>query len=292
MSSPSARRLAKNLNIDLTSLEGSGPNGRIVNADVLTAAGSKETAQPITSVTPPSSYPEYLDTPLSALRHAIIKNLGKTKPLVPEYSVSITADVTQLLAIKDKLNSVSKGDYKITFTDLIIKVTCKVLKIVPELNSHFIGDAIRTYNPVNISIAIASDSGLYAPVIKNADKLSLLEISSSVKALSKKTREKKLSPSDLSGGTFSLSNMGMFSVESFNSIIVTPQVGILSVGAVTNKYEPSNIDEKSGNISSFVSKKCMTFTLTSDHRAIDGHIAAKWIQNLKNVIENPYNLLL
>lgn len=193
----------------------------------------------------------------------------------------------KLLKMREEFNAKSFGTYKITVNDMIIKASCALLKRMPEMNSHFNGDSTRQFKSVNICIAMAADEGLYAPVLKSADELGLIEISSGVKELAKKTKAGKLSQQDLTGGTFTISNLGMYHIDSFNSILVSPQVGILSVGIVKKVLEPCEDDPEKFTIANYAN-----FTLTADHRAIDGHVGAKWLYEFKKIIEDPQSMLL
>ena len=279
--SPLAKKLAKDRNIDIKSISGSGENGRIVKFDI---ENYKETTKQETVVSSASktSNDNFTEVNHSQMRKIIAKRLSESKFSAPHYYLNIELDMSETITFRKQCNSIPET--KISFNDIIIKACAVALKINPSVNSQWFEDKIRYNNFVNIGVAVGVDDGLIVPVLKNADKMSVAEISKSVKDLAAKAREKKLSPDLMEGSTFTISNLGMFGIESFTSIVNPPNSVILSVGAIVEKPVV-----KDGQI---VVGNTMKLTLACDHRVVDGLTGAKFLQSLKPLIENPLSMLI
>jgi len=298
-SSPLARRLAQQNGLDISTISGSGPRGRVVKRDV-DAAIASGTDKAVPASAPVSSasqaapatvddpifalMPEFDATPHSNMRKAIASRLTESARDIPHFNISMDVEIDALLALRAKLNAHDGADYKISVNDLIVKITALALKRNPAVNAAYTADAILRFNRVDMSIAVAIDGGLITPVIKDVGAKGLAEISMETKELATKARDGKLRPEEYQGGTFTISNLGMFGVKSFNSIINPPQGGILSVGAGALRPVVKN--------GALGMATVMSLTLAVDHRCIDGTPAAAFMQDLKAIIEEPYQLML
>ena len=262
--SPLARRLAQEKGIDLGSIQGSGPDGRIEKDDVLRAAQSR----PAAPAPAPSTTGEVLS--LSAMRKAIIRTVTRSKQEIPEFSVTMQMEMAAAFRKKNDLKAAGKS---ISVNDLILFATARTLTAHPDLNSLLEGDSLRR-REINLGFALGTDDGLYIPVIRRADKLSIEEIAAITVQFGAKAEKKQITEEDLSGGTFTVSNLGMFGVESFTAIIVPSQAAILSVGAVVDQLCR---DDNGG----LTWRPMMAATLTLDHRVADGVAAARFLRDLK-----------
>ena len=259
--SPLARRLAREKGIDLASIQGTGPGGRIEKDDVLRAAAVEAAA--------PSS-PEIV-VPLSTMRRAIARRVSHSKQETPDFSVTMALDMTAALQRKKELQAAGKH---VSINDLIIFAVSRTLTAHPDLNAQLEGDSLRRHREINIGLAVGTDDGLYVPIVRRADRLSLEEIAAETQRLTAKVEQKQLTAEDMAGGTFTVSNLGMFGVESFTAIIVPPQTGILSVGCVVDRPVRGAGDRLAW-------QPTMAATLTVDHRVVDGLGAAKFLRDLK-----------
>ncbi|WNJ98402.1 pyruvate dehydrogenase complex dihydrolipoamide acetyltransferase [Thalassospiraceae bacterium LMO-JJ14] len=303
--SPLAKRMANMEGLDLSQLSGSGPHGRIVKRDIekalsegtgKAAAGSAAPSASATSGTvaavPPAGIdaamlellPEFESVPNSSMRKVIAKRLTASARDIPHFNVTADIDIDRLLSLRKELNGRDGADYKISVNDFVIKAVALTLKRQPDCNAAYTDDAILKFSRADISMAVAVDGGLITPIIKDAGSKGLATISAEAKELAGKARDGKLQPQEYQGGTFSISNLGMFGVTSFNSIINSPQGGILSVGAGEQRAVV-----KDGAISIAT---IMTVTLAVDHRCIDGAAAAAFVQELKGILEDPLQLML
>lgn len=255
--SPLARRLAKKSSIDLSLIKGSGPRGRIMSRDLagLTFSGNEEGLSPI--------------------RKIIATKLQQAKRDIPHFYVNQAVDVTKLLSTREKLK-----EQGITVNDLIVKACALALKEHPNVNSGFDGvkNVILRFQSIDISIAVDVEAGLITPIVFEADKKALPELSSTIKGLVKKAKDGKLLPAEFQGGSFSISNLGMFGITSFNAIINPPQGAILAVGGAQERLKMVN-----GTVTAYQE---MVVTLSVDHRVIDGAAAAKFLKTLKGLLEN------
>ena len=216
------------------------------------------------------------------MRKAIAKRLSESKFSAPHYYLNVELDMSETIAFRKQCNTIP--DTKISFNDIIIKACAVALRNNPSVNSQWFDDRIRYNNYVNIGVAVGVDDGLIVPVLKNADKMSVAEISTTVKEMAGLARDKKLTPEMMQGSTFTISNLGMFGIESFTSIINPPNSVILSVGAIIQKPVVKDGEIVVGNT--------MKLTLACDHRVVDGLTGSKFLQALKPLIENPLSMLI
>ena len=279
--SPLAKKLAKDKNIDISSIKGTGENGRIIKSDI---ENYKEpTFQAATQTTlATEDIHDFKEVGHSQMRKVIAKRLAESKFSAPHYYLNVELDMSETIAFRKQCNTIP--DTKISFNDIIIKACAVALRNNPSVNSQWFDDRIRYNNFVNIGVAVGVDDGLIVPVLKNADKMSIAEISSSVKELAGLGRDKKLTPEMMQGSTFTISNLGMFGIESFTSIINPPNSVILSVGAIVQKPVVKEGEIVVGNT--------MKLTLACDHRVVDGLTGSKFLQALKPLIENPLSMLI
>jgi pyruvate dehydrogenase E2 component (dihydrolipoamide acetyltransferase) len=280
--SPIAKKIAHEKGIDLSSLKGSGPMGRIVKIDVLRAAErvvGKETA-PIA----PSPYGKTI--PLKGIRRIIAKRMTESFQNIPHIYLSLEIDMTACLALREQLMEEieKRAKVRLTLTDILVKVAASALKDHPIINSRIEGDQICLLEEINIGVAIALQDGLIVPVIRNADRKSLAEIATTLRDLTQKAREEKLSLEDVGGGTFTLSNMGMLGIDKFNAIINPPECSILGVGRTVEKPVVQGGEIKI--------KPMAWLSLSSDHRIVDGATAALFLNHIKKLLENPTLLLI
>jgi pyruvate dehydrogenase E2 component (dihydrolipoamide acetyltransferase) len=265
--SPKARRLAAEHGVELTNLRGSGPDGEILATDILSAAHEPATGSTANS--------------LSTVARLMAERTTQSWTTVPHFFVVREADATTLREARDKLAPIVHSSYgiKLTYTDLLAALLARVLAKHPRLNASWTGDTIRENPDVNIAIAIAVDDGVVAPVIHKADTSDLGKVALQLHQLTEKTRHGKLHATDLSGGTFTISNLGMLGIDAFSAVIVPPQAAILAVGRILDRVVA--VDGHPAI------RPMMTLTLSSDHRVVDGARAAKFLQDLAQAIENP-----
>ena len=272
--SPLAKRIAQEHSVDITALSGSGPMGRVVKKDVELAVGSAPVASPKIFTTK--------EIPLSMMRKTIAKRLLESKVTVPHFYLTVEINMKRAIDFRTSLNS--SGDIKISYNDIVVKAVALALRQNPNANSSFAGDKIIQHGRVDISIAVATDEGLVTPIVRNADMKGLAEISSEVKELARKARERKLKPEEFTNGTFTISNLGMFDIENFAAIINPPEGAILAVGSIVEKPIVENGQITPGHT--------MKVTLSCDHRVIDGAVGAAFLQSFKRIMENPAMLAL
>ena len=231
-----------------------------------------------------SLLPEYEAVPNSSMRKIIASRLTASARDIPHFNVSADVEIDKLLAARKDLNGREGADYKISVNDFVIKAVAVALRRCPDVNAAYTDDAILKFKRADVSIAVAIDGGLITPIIKDAASLGLREISTRAKTLAAKARDGKLAPQEYQGGTFSISNLGMFGIKSFTSIINQPQGAILSIGAGEQRAVV-----KGGELAIAT---VMTATLAIDHRCIDGATGAKWLQVFKSIVEDPMAMLL
>jgi len=279
--SPLAKKLANDKNIDISAIQGTGENGRIIKSDI---ENYKETVvQPQVQPTIASlDNQDYSEINHSQMRKVIAKRLSESKFSAPHYYLNVELDMSETIVFRKQCNAIP--DTKISFNDIIIKACAVALRNNPSVNSQWFDDRIRYNNFVNIGVAVGVEDGLIVPVLKNTDKMSVAEISKSVKEMAALARDKKLTPEMMQGSTFTISNLGMFGIESFTSIINSPNSVILSVGAIIEKPVVKDGEVVVGNT--------MKLTLACDHRVVDGLTGAKFLQALKPLIENPLSMLI
>ena len=289
--SPLAKKIAKEKNIDLSSVTGTGENGRIVKEDLQNIEASKisvssEISSPPVDVSEKkpvfSGDEEFTEVQNSSMRKAIAKNLSESKFSAPHYYLSVEFNMDNAIAFREQYNSIP--DTKISFNDIVVKACAIALKAHPQVNSQWYDDKIRLNNYVNIGVAVGIEDGLVVPVIKNADLESLHSINSMVRDYAVRAKSKKLRPDEIEGSTFTISNLGMFGIQEFTSIINQPNSAILSVGSIVKK--PVVINDK------VVVSNTMKLTLACDHRSVDGVTGSLFLQTLKGYIENPVTILV
>ena len=274
--SPLARKIAELENINLAGLHGSGPHGRIVKSDVLNSEKATSSSGRIVR-----NSDEYRVVPNNNVRKIIAKRLLESKQTIPHFYLSIECNIDRLLDARQGLNS-SFGDdknKKLSVNDFVIMAVAKALKTVPEANASWDEIATRFYNNVDISVAVAVDSGLITPVLRNADQKDILKLSAEMKELAKRARENKLTPEEFQGGGFTISNLGMYGIKNFSAIINPPQSCIMAVGA-SSKRPVVNGDQ-------LTIATIMDITLSCDHRVVDGAVGARFLAAFKQYIEQP-----
>ena len=291
--SPLARRLAGDAGIDLTAVAGSGPRGRIVKKDVeaAIAAGPDPAAVAPAIAGGPTpapagdlpGMPGYDAIPHSMMRKTIARRLTESKQTAPHFYLTVDCRIDELLDLRKKLNA-NANDYKLSVNDLIIRAAALALKEVPEANASWFEDAVRMWHTVDISVAVAIEGGLITPIIRGAEGKGLKAISSEMKDLAERARVGKLAPEEYQGGTFSISNLGMFGIKEFSAVINPPQGAILAVGA--GEPRPVVVD------GALAVGTVMTCTLSVDHRVVDGAVGAAFMQVFKGLIEEPLKMLL
>jgi pyruvate dehydrogenase E2 component (dihydrolipoamide acetyltransferase) len=280
--SPLARKVAADRGVDLAQVQGSGPEGRIIVRDLenapATAAG--RAAEPPSRRTATAGE-AYSDVPLTQIRKTIAKRLSQSLGPIPTFFLTTDVDMSRVWEARTALNA--SGDTKVSFNDIIIKATALALKQHPACNAWWQDDHIRYWNEVHISMAVAIEDGLITPVIRDADLKSMREIGTEAKELAGRARDRKLKPEEYTGGTFSVSNLGMFDIDQFTAIINPPECGILAIGSITEQPVV-----KDGGI---VPGKRMRLTMSCDHRVIDGATGAAFLKTLKQMLENPLALV-
>lgn len=284
--SPLVRRLARERGLDLTLLTGSGPNGRIVRRDLdaLTVSASPEPSSTDgrdgNEAGPPSSF---TDTPHTGMRRAIARRLTESKSTVPHFYLVAHCRVDDLLALRARINE--QPDMRVSVNDLVIKAVAAALHEVPHANAIWTDVATRQFSDVDIAVAVAVDGGLLTPVVRDAHRMPLSALSMAVRDLAERARSGRLKQSELEGGSFSVSNLGMYGTTEFSAIINPPHAGILAVGAAAR--QPVVEDDGSLAVATI-----MTVTLSADHRVLDGAIAAQWLAAFQRRIENPVSILI
>jgi pyruvate dehydrogenase E2 component (dihydrolipoyllysine-residue acetyltransferase) len=294
--SPLARRLAQQAGLDLSQVSGSGPHGRIVKADIEAAANGGAAARapagrgaPAARPAPPPSGPTpYHLAPLSTMRKVIAKRLTEAKQTIPHYYLTVDCEIDALLRGRAALNAQSpekgEGAYKLSVNDFVIKAVATALKKLPAANASWSEDGIIMYDRVDISVAVAIPAGLITPIVFDAANKGLIQISQEMKLLAQKAKDNKLKLEEFQGGTFSISNLGMFGTKEFAAVINPPQAGIIAVGAGEQRPVVKN-----GQLAVATVMSC---TLSADHRVIDGALGAELMATFKKLIEEPLGMLL
>ena len=300
--SPIARRLAEENDLDYTRIQGTGPNGRIIKMDVEAAMAGRQ-AVPVAPAAPavptpvevpapapapaPVEAAEEIEIPLTSMRRTIAKRLSQSWLTSPHYYVTSVIDTGKLADLRRQINEYAEKDptpVKVSFNDLITKAVALALLRMPQVNVSFAEDHLVQKKQVHVGMAVALEQGLIVPVIHDADKRTVLDIARESHRLAEAARTGKLHPDDLTGGTFTISNLGMFDVDSFTAVINPPESAILAIGSITPT--PVVVD---GQV---VVRDRMKVTLSSDHRAIDGATSARFLQEVKRLLEEPFGLLL
>ncbi|WP_426990926.1 pyruvate dehydrogenase complex dihydrolipoamide acetyltransferase [Cupriavidus sp. 30B13] len=284
--SPLARRLAAQRGLDLAALRGSGPNGRIVKRDVEQAA-----AAPAPASAPPLAPRAQANTPATAafteiphsnMRRTIARRLGESKSTIPHFYLTADCRMERLLALRAEINAAAPR--KISVNDFIVRAVAVALREVPAANVGWTDAAMRQYHQADIAVAVSTDAGLITPIVRAADQKPLSRISEEIADLAARARASQLRPEEYQGGSFSVSNLGMFGVSEFSAIINPPQAAILAVGATQAVPVVEDGELRAGQV--------MRCTLSVDHRAIDGALAAQWLAAFKRLLENPLAMLI
>jgi len=312
--SPVAKRLAMEKGIDLANVPGTGPGGRITKEDV-ESFKRVEVISPVSAATvpppaspappappapmpraampppppppPPPAGAQYTDLDLSNMRRTIAKRLSESKQTIPHYYLSVDVNMDAVLALREELNKGGAGQYKLSVNDFVVKASALALQRVPECNSQWMDTFIRQFNNVDISVAVSTEGGLITPILFDADKKGLRSINQDVAMLAEKARNKTIQPHEFVGGTFSISNLGMFGITNFSAVINPPQSCILAVGGTQERLIPDPSSEKG-----YRSSKLMSVTLSCDHRVVDGAVGAQWLKEFRNYLEKPNTMLL
>ncbi len=279
--SPLAKKMAEDKGILLNNISGSGENGRIIKKDIENYQSSSSGVANV-GVFVPSGQEKIEDVTNSQMRKVIARRLGESKFTAPHYYLNVEFDMENAIAFRKQFNSLP--DTKISFNDIVVKASALALKQHPQVNSQWFDDRIQLNHHVHVGVAVAVEDGLVVPVVEFTNEKSLPQIGSEVKDYAVRARQKKLTPQEMDGSTFTISNLGMFGIESFTSIINQPNSAILSVGAIVEKAVV-----KDGKI---VVGNTMKLTLACDHRTVDGATGAQFLQTLKGYIENPVTMLV
>jgi pyruvate dehydrogenase E2 component (dihydrolipoamide acetyltransferase) len=298
--SPLARRIAAERGVDLGAVAGSGPEGRIVARDLETATAAAP-ARPGPSATPPPltrhpwagtrpASPPYSDAPLTQIRKTIAKRLSQSIGPIPTFYLTSEVDMERVWEARESLREAGQREsgeaakaIKVSFNDIIIKAVAMALRLHPACNAWWQDDHIRYWNEIHVSMAVAVEEGLITPVIRHADQKILREIAAESHDLATRARERRLKPEEYTGGTFSVSNLGMLDIEEFTAVINPPEAGILAVGRIAEKPVAHN-----GGVSI---RRRMRLTMSCDHRVIDGATGAQFLKTLKGMLENPLALV-
>jgi pyruvate dehydrogenase E2 component (dihydrolipoamide acetyltransferase) len=270
LATPLARAVAADLGVDLATVAGSGRGGRVRRADVEAAATPADV--------------DVVEVPLSGMRRVVARRLVESMRSAPHFYLTTVVDAEALLAFRAELNHQLGGDRKVSLNDLVVKACATLLRANPELNVSFAGDRLLRHRRVHVGIAVAVDGGLVVPVVRDADRKTLTQLAREARGLIGRAREAKLTPEDLGGGTFTVSNLGMFGVEQFTAVINPPEAAILAVGAAL----PEPVATQDGGVQ--VHRR-LRVTLSIDHRALDGATGAGFLQQLKAALEHPLQIV-
>jgi len=282
--SPLAKRIAADKGIDLGSIKGSGPRGRIVKVDVENAKAGGVVAPSASAAPQMLGDASYTEIPNNNIKKITAKRLLESKTTVPHFYLTVDCQLDNLLAARKGINDAANGDYKVSVNDFIIKAVAMAMKAYPAVNVQWTDEATLQFDRADISVAVATPNGLITPIVKAAETKGLKAISEEVKDLAGRAREGKLKPEEFQGGTFTISNLGMFGVKEFAAIINPPQSCILAVGAGEQRVVVENGD--------MVVRTVMSCTLSTDHRTVDGAVGAEFLQYFKRFIENPVGMLV
>ncbi len=297
LASPLAKRMAAQAGLDLALITGSGPRGRIIKSDieaVIAAGGTQDSAEipvpevavhaPVPTTVPAAPGDQFELEKLSSMRKVIARRMMESKQQAPHFYLTVDCELDALLALRKELNDKADGAYKLSVNDLAIKAAAIALMKVPDANVGYSEDGIRRYKNADISVAVASEKGLITPIIRNANGKGLAAISIEMKELAQKANDGKLMPEEYQGGSFSISNLGMFGVKQFDAVINMPQGCILAVGA--GEQRPVVKD------GALAIATVMSVTISVDHRAVDGAVGAQFLAAFKSLIQDPMTMLL
>lgn len=280
VASPLAKKLAEEKGIDIQTVAGTGDGGRVVKRDIDHYTPYVPAAPSFASV--PAGAESYTDVPNSQMRKAIAKTLSASKFSAPHFYLKMEVDMDNAIAARNAINA--SGDVKISFNDMVIKAVAAALRRHPKVNADWLGESIRYNNHIHIGVAVAVDEGLVVPVVRFADTKGISQLGAEIKDLAGRARDKKIKPEEMQGGTFAVSNLGMYGIEDFTSIINPPNGCILSVGQIKQTPVVKNNQIVPGNV--------MKLSLSCDHRVVDGAIGSAFLQTLKQLIENPVMMLV
>ncbi len=285
-SSPLARRLASERGLDLASVQASGPNGRIIRRDVenapAAAASAGQSVSRSVAASAAQSGADFEDVPLNNIRKVIAKRLSESIGPIPTFYLTVELDLTRVMEMRGAMAELG-DEFKVSVNDVLLKAIAVALSQHPEVNAHWLGDRIRYFNRVHLGMAVATDDGLIVPVIWDADRKGMSQISREAKELAKRARDRKLKPEEFTGSTFSVSNLGMFGIDQFTAIINPPEAAILAIGTGEDKLVVVDGEP--------VVRKRVRLTMSCDHRVIDGAVGAKFLQTLRRLVENPLMLV-
>ncbi len=294
--SPLARRIAGEAKLDLAGITGSGPRGRIIKADVekaIAARAAAPAAAPAEAKPAPTPAPAapgaapYVEVPNSTMRKVIAQRLTQSKRDAPHFYLSINCNIDALMAMREELNARTpegEGAFKISVNDFVVRAVALAMRAYPDVNCSWTDEAIRYYQTVDVSVAVATPNGLITPVVRNADQKGLAQISNEVRVLAKKARDGKLMPEEYQGGGFTISNLGMYGISDFAAVINPPQSCLLAVGAAEKRPIVKDGALAIGTV--------MSCTMSTDHRSVDGAKGAEYLQVLKKLIEDPLRMML
>jgi pyruvate dehydrogenase E2 component (dihydrolipoamide acetyltransferase) len=282
--SPLARRLADEMGVDLSHVSGSGPGGRVVKRDVEAARGAGASAPPPATGWAPDAA-EFEDVPTSQMRKTIARRLVTSIGPVPTFYLTVDVDMGRVIEARQSINAMlERSGTKVSINDIVLKAVAAALRQHPNCNAQWHDGFIRRFNAVHLGVAVAVEDGLITPIVRNADRKGIVQIGNEVRELAGRAREKKLTPEEYTGATFSVSNLGMFGIHEFTAIINPPEAGILAVGGVEDT--PVAVD---GQV---VVRPRMRITMSCDHRVIDGAQGSRFLQTLKGMLEEPTAILL
>ncbi|KFV51838.1 hypothetical protein N341_00932, partial [Tyto alba] len=289
--SPLAKKMAAEKGIDLAQVKGTGPDGRITKKDVESFVPPKASAPaieavPATAAVAAAPVGTFTDIPISNIRKVIAQRLMQSKQTIPHYYLSVDINMGEVLVLRKELNQEVSDNIKLSVNDFIIKASALACLKVPEANSSWMDTVIRQNHVVDVSVAVSTPAGLITPIVFNAHIKGLASISKDVVSLATKAREGKLQPHEFQGGTFTISNLGMYGIKNFSAIINPPQACILAVGSSEKRLVPAD-NEKGFDVASV-----MSVTLSCDHRVVDGAVGAQWLAEFKNFLEKPVTMLL
>lgn len=297
LASPLAKAMAAEAGLGLEVFGASGTGGRVTRADVEVYLEELANAPAPAPVVEQAAVPaaaaaatetgSWTDIPMSNVRKIIAGRLLESKQTIPHYYLSIDCCVDQLLETRATLNGMADGAYKLSVNDFIVKASALSMQHVPEVNSSWMDTFIREHHTVDISIAVSTDNGLITPIVFDADRKGLAAIGNDVKELAGRAREGGLQPHEFQGGTFTISNLGMFGIKNFSAIVNPPQSCILAVGGSEKRVVPDPTAENGLGVATM-----MSVTLSCDHRVVDGAVGAAWLQQFKSYIENPLKMIL
>ncbi len=274
---PAARRASREHNVPLTAVPGSGPRGRIQEKDVLRFAIKSPEVAPVPG-------PREI-VPLTGMRKTIARRMQGSYQTVPHVTFTLDVDMSQAIAMRDRLQAEVGAETKISMTAVLVKAVAWALGHHRWMNAQLVDDEIHLLSEVNIGVAVALDEGLIVPVVRGANAMGITQIAAAVNDLARRARANQLTPDEVTGGTFTISNLGMFGIDQFTAIINPPETGILAVGRIARRFVPDENDQP-------ITRPMMTLTLSADHRVVDGATAARFLHDVKRVLEEPLLLLV